>query len=241
MFAFGEERVCVDRRGGRGSSRVGRFNTLVLGRGGGGCGVHLLAVVNRVRKRRAMSGGAGTAGCRRLLPRLTRTRRDSRMRKILVLLGALNKSIRTKLTVTRVVTSLKGPAISLILNKDRSVNNPLTISTSCSFVMPAKAVIIRPIHSGNAFVNIARDLEGVRHARSEVTEFVTTRSGVARGHLISLVLGPARLMGSMKALLRKRRTMERKVVSRIKNVRRTFGGLCRLVSRGQRGPSRVWV
>lgn len=209
--------------------RVGSVKRIILGDGSQGRGMRLLAVVNRIRNRRSTPSRSGAAGCRRMLPGLTVVRSSRRVRNLLVLLGAIKKSIRTKLTVTRVVTSLDVPAISLILNNKRSVKIPVTMSTSCSFTMPDTAVIVRPMHSGNVFVKITRACQGVRGVRSHVAAFVSRRSETSRGHLRRLVLSASRLMGSMKAVLRKGRTMGRKLVSRINNVGRTLTGLCRVV------------
>lgn len=234
VFVGNGNRGAVKSAGGRGSGVV-RFKRTVLRTSQEGAAVCLLSVVKRVRKRRYLPSASGAAGCRRILPHLTTVRSSRDMGNILLLLGAVNKSMRDKLTVTRVITSLSGPAISLILNKDRSVNIPLTISASCSFVIPDKAVIVRPMQVDKAIVKTGRACSCFGRVRSQVTKFITSRYRISRRQVARVVVGARVLAGSLNAVLIKGRTISRNVVSTIKKVSSTFTGLCRLVKRGDWG------
>ncbi len=218
--------------GSRGDRRVGRFKSIVTN--SNGRGVCYLAVVNRVRNRAILSRGDGSAGCRRVVPRLITIRRSGRVRKLLMVLGAVNNSIRTKLTVTRLVSNVGGPATSFILNNNRSVNIPLTISTGQSCVTPSTAVAIRPIEDGKLFVNIPRVLGRFSHVRGEVASFMYQGSGVSPRGFRSLVVGANRVIASINDILSNRHTIDMNLVSRVNGLSRIVTKLCGLV-RGKGG------
>lgn len=222
----------MDRRR---ASQVNRANSILAARGS--YILRYLAVVNRVRNRCVLSRRGGAAGCRRIVPLLISIRRSREVSKLLILVGAINKSIRTNLTVTRIVSKVGGPAISVMLNKNRSVKVPLTITTGGDFVTGDTSVAIRPMEAANLALKIPRAFRCFRHVRSEVAAFITRGSGVAGSHCGRLILGANRLMVSVKAVLRKRRTIRRNLVSRIKAISSTVSTLCSLVGRGGRdGP-----
>lgn len=213
------------RRGGSSSSF--RANSVAIG--GGNRFVRYLAVVNRVRKRCVLPDRGGAAGCRRIVPRLITVRRDTRVRNLLVVLGAINNSIRTNLTVTRLLSAVGAPATSLILNNNRSVNIPLTISYQGDFVIPDTAVAIRPIHLGNLILNIPRALSCFRGVRSEVIGFIRGGSGVSTTSFHSLVVGANRLIVSINAILSNRNTIRYKLISSLKKLYSTLSCLGSMV------------
>ncbi len=197
--------------------------------GGSGRLVRYLSVVNRIRKRCVLPPRGGAAGCRRIVPTLMTVRRSRSVRNLVVVVGAINNSIRTNLTLTRLVSSVGAPAMSVIINNNRSVNIPLTMDTGGSFVIGSTAVAIRPIHVAKLMLNMPRALSCFRGVRSEVVGFIYSGSGVAPGHFRTLVVGAKRLIVSINAILANRSTIGRKLVSSVNNLRSTVSYLCGVV------------
>lgn len=167
-------------------NRIKEFGTVTAKNSRGN--IHCLNIIGQIEGHMILPSQNKTTKYEHVIPQLIAIEQDESIDGLLVILNTVGGDVEAGLAIAEMISSMKTPAVSLVLGGGHSIGVPLAVSAKRSFIAPSATMTIHPIRMSGVVIGVSQTFEYFDRMQDRVVSFVCKNSGISEIDFRNLML-----------------------------------------------------
>lgn len=150
--------------------------------------IHCLNIIGQIEGHMILPSQNKTTKYEHVIPQLIAIEQDESIDGLLVILNTVGGDVEAGLAIAEMISSMKTPAVSLVLGGGHSIGVPLAVSAKKSFIAPSATMTIHPIRMSGVVIGVSQTFEYFDRMQDRVVSFVCRNSGISEENFRNLML-----------------------------------------------------
>ncbi|MDY6314731.1 MAG: ATP-dependent Clp protease proteolytic subunit [Clostridia bacterium] len=180
-------------------NRIKEFGTVATKNKHGN--IHCLNIIGQIEGHMILPSQNKTTKYEHVIPQLIAIEQDESIDGLLVILNTVGGDVEAGLAIAEMISSMKTPAVSLVLGGGHSIGVPLAVSAKKSFIAPSATMTIHPIRMSGVVIGVSQTFEYFDRMQERVVSFVCRNSGISETDFRNLMLKTGEIANDVGTVL----------------------------------------
>ena len=180
-------------------NRIKEFGTVATKNKHGN--IHCLNIIGQIEGHMILPSQNKTTKYEHVIPQLIAIEQDESIDGLLVILNTVGGDVEAGLAIAEMISSMKTPAVSLVLGGGHSIGVPLAVSAKKSFIAPSATMTIHPIRMSGVGIGVSQTFEDFDRMQERVVSFVCRNSGISETDFRNLMLKTGEIANDVGTVL----------------------------------------
>lgn len=153
-----------------------------------GDGIRTVTVIGQIEGHYLLSDAQKTTKYEHMLPFLSETELDPRVKGVLILINTMGGDVEAGLAIAELIAGMSKPTASVVLGGGHSIGVPLAVAAKRSFIVPSATMTLHPVRMNGTVIGVPQTYRYLERMQDRIIGFVTSHSRIERERLRALML-----------------------------------------------------
>ena len=150
--------------------------------------IQCLSIVGQIEGHYALPEGQKATKYEHLIPLLVSIEESDDIDGLLVILNTMGGDVEAGLAIAELISSMRKPAVTLVLGGGHSIGVPLAVSGKRSFIVPSATMTIHPVRVSGTLIGAPQTYHYFEEMQDRIVKFICDHSRVAEEELRRLLM-----------------------------------------------------
>ncbi|MBE6694502.1 MAG: hypothetical protein E7589_07040 [Ruminococcaceae bacterium] len=150
--------------------------------------IQCLSIVGQIEGHYALPEGQKATKYEHLIPLLVSIEESDQIDGLLVILNTMGGDVEAGLAIAELISSMRKPAVTLVLGGGHSIGVPLAVSGKRSFIVPSATMTIHPVRVSGTLIGAPQTYHYFEEMQDRIVKFICDHSRVAEEELRRLLM-----------------------------------------------------
>ncbi len=150
--------------------------------------IHCLTIVGEIEGHNVLPPSSKATKYEHVLPLLVSVEQNEEIDGLLLILNTMGGDVEAGLAIAELVSSMKKPAVSLVLGGSHSIGVPLAVSAKRSFIASSATMTIHPVRISGTVIGTPQTYFYFERMQNRITRFVCDNSKISPEKFKSLMM-----------------------------------------------------
>lgn len=213
-------------------NRIKEFGTVATKNKHGN--IHCLNIIGQIEGHMILPSQNKTTKYEHVIPQLIAIEQDESIDGLLVILNTVGGDVEAGLAIAEMISSMKTPAVSLVLGGGHSIGVPLAVSAKKSFIAPSATMTIHPIRMSGVVIGVSQTFEYFDRMQERVVSFVCRNSGISETDFRNLMLKTGEIANDVGTVLFGKDAVESGLIDSLGGLSDALDELFRLIKENKK-------
>ena len=195
--------------------------------------IHLLSIIGEIEGHESLSPNTKTTKYEHVLPKLASIEDDDSIDGVMVIINTVGWFLESCLYISKMLSSLSKPTVSLVLGGSHSIGVPLAVSTDYSYIVPTGTMVIHPVRLNGLVIGAPQTYDYFQQMQDRITGFVASHCFASQEQLEKMMMNTSMLTKDLGTILVGSQAVSEGIINEVGGIDEAMKKLHQMIEEGR--------